>query len=177
MSEFKKNSILIIFQIAGLLFLSIALAFLFEEPYRKLVRFLFKFFHRENIQFIGKNIHIGASAIFVVAFVVLISLSFLILKLSPNSQRIKRVFRTIIIFFLSTILISALDGYRFIIECTACDDGIRRMKYSEPNYDMYFVYSLSIAFLYLISSYLLDRNKATSSNKFKDDIHLLDKNL
>ena len=154
-----KNNIKIILTAIGLFLTGIVLAFLLEDYYRQLVRFSFKFFNGDNIQFYGKNFHLFASVSFVVAFGLFTSLTFLILKFSLRLYRLKRVCLTVFMFFAITILITAVDSKRLILECTACDDGIRRLTYNQLTYDLYFMISLSTAFTYLLTAYLLERRR------------------
>ncbi len=154
-----KNNYKTIFATTGLLLVSIVVAFLFEDYYRQLVRFLFKFFNGDNIQFLGKNFHLFPSDSFVVAFGLFTSLIFLLLKFSTRPNRLKRTCVTVIVFFAMTILITALDSNRLIIECTACDDGIRRLTFNQVTYDKYFIISLTTAFAYLLTTYLLERKR------------------
>ena len=51
-----------------------------------------------------------------------------------------------------------LDSKRLVIECTACDDGIRRLTYNEITYDFYFMTSLLISIL-VTSWFIFRRNK------------------
>ncbi len=160
-----KNNYKIILTTVVILFVGIVLAILFENYYRQLVRFSFKFFNGDKIQFVGKNFHLFASYFFVTAFGIFISLSFILFNFSTKSKRIKRACFTIIIFFCSTIFISALDCYGLIIECTACDDGIRKLSFNQPSYDNYFVISLTISFAYLLTTFLLECKPLGRTNK------------
>jgi hypothetical protein len=160
-----KNNYKIILTTIGFLLVGILLAFLFEDYYRQLVRFLFKFFNGDNIQFFGKNFHLFASDIFVGTFGLFTSLTFLLLKFSSRPNRLKRVCVTVSIFFAMTIIITALDSKRLIIECTACDDGIRRLTFNQPTYDKYFVISLTTAFVYLLLTFLLERKRLRKTNE------------
>jgi len=160
-----KNNYKIILTTIGFLLVGILLAFLFEDYYRQLVRFLFKFFNGDNIQFFGKNFHLFASDIFVGTFGLFTSLTFLLLKFSSRPNRLKRVCVTVSIFFAMTIIITALDSKRLIIECTACDDGIRRLTFNQPTYDKYFVISLTTAFAYLLMTFLLERKRLRKTNE------------
>jgi hypothetical protein len=56
-----KNNYKTILTTIGFLLMGIAVAFLFEDYFRQLVRFSFKFFNGDNIQFYGKNFHLFAS--------------------------------------------------------------------------------------------------------------------
>ena len=160
-----KNNYKTILATVGLLLVAIVVAFLLEDYYRQLVRFSFKYFNEDNIQFFGKNFHLFPSDSFVVAFGLFTSLTFLLLKFSSRPNRLKRTCVTVIVFLVTTILITALDSKRLIIECTACDDGIRRLTFNQPTYDKYFIISLTTAFSYLLTTYLLERKRLRKTNE------------
>jgi len=151
-----KDSYKTILTTLGIQIVSIVVAFLFENYYRQLVRFSFKFFNGDDIQFIGKNFHLFASDSFVITFGLFTSLTFLLLKYSSHPKRIPRVSFTIFVFFAFTFLITALDSKRLIIECTSCADGIRKLTFNEITYDKYFIISLTTAIIYLLTTYLLE---------------------
>ncbi len=160
-----KNNYKTILTTIGLFLVGCVVAFLFEDYYRQLVRFSFKFFNGDNIQYFGKNFHLFASDNFVAGFGLFTSLTFLLLKFSSRPNRIKRICVTILIFFATTILITALDSKRLIIECTACNDGIRRLHFNQPSYDKYFIISLTTALAYLLTTYLLERKRPRKTNE------------
>ena len=72
---------------------------------------------------------------------------------------------TAIVFFATTILITALDSKRLILECTACDDGIRSLTFNQPTYEKYFLFSLATAFAYLLTKFLLERKRHSKINE------------
>jgi hypothetical protein len=154
-----------IFTTIGLLLVGMVLAFLFEDYYRQLVRFSFRFFNGENIQFFGKNFHLFASDSFVAASGLFTSASFLLLKFSLRPYRVKRAGVAIVVFFVITVLITALDSKRLILECTACDDGIRRLTFNQPTYDKYFIISLTAAITYLLAACLLEQKRLRKTNE------------
>jgi hypothetical protein len=154
-----KNNYKTILSTTGLLLVAIVVAFLFEDYYRQLVRFSFKIFNGDNIKFFGKNFHLFPSDSFIVAFGLFTTLTFLLLKFSSRPNRLKKIVLTVIVFFATTILVTALDSKRLIIECTACDDGIRRLTFNQVTYDKYFIISLTVAFTYLLTTYLLERKR------------------
>ena len=160
-----KNNYKAILTTIGLLIVGIVVAFLFEDYYRQLVRFSFKFFNGNNIQFYGKNFHLFASDIFVVAFGLFLSLAFWLLRNSSWQLKIKRVCVTVVVFFVTTILITALDSKLLIIECTAFDDGIRRLNFNQPKYDMYLIISLSTAIAYLLTTFFLERKRRKENDE------------
>jgi len=140
--KIKTASIAIVLFVFGY-----AAAFACEEYYRQLVRFLFKLFNGNNIVFIGKNFHLLPSTEFTVSFGVFCTLTFFILQKNPLYNEYKAFIYLIVMFILTTTIISWLDSKRLIIECTACDDGIRKLSYNEITYDAYFMISLIIPFL------------------------------
>ena len=160
-----KNNYKTILTTAVLLIVAIVLAFLFEDYYRQLVRFSFKFFNGDNIQFFGKNFHLFPNESFIVAFGLFTSLTFLLLKFSSRPYRLKRTFVTIIFFFTTTIIVTAFDSIELVVECTACNDGIRRLTFNQPEYDKYFIISLTTAITYLLSTYLLERKRLRKMNE------------
>jgi len=148
----------------GLVLVAIIVAFLFEDYYRQLVRFSFKYFNGDNIQFFGKNFHLFPSDNFLIVFGLFTSLIFLLLKFSSRISRLKRTIMTVFVFFATTIVITALDSKRLIIECTACDDGIRRLTFNEITYDKYFIISLTTAFVYLLTTSFLELKRLRKTN-------------
>jgi flagellar biosynthesis protein FlhB len=160
-----KNNYKNILTTVGLFLVGFLVAYVFEDYYRQLVRFSFKFFNGDSIQFVGKNFRLFASDRFVTAFGLFASLTFLLLKFSIGITRLERIFVTVIIFFLTTILITALDSKRLIIECTACDNGIRRLAFNSITYDKYFIISLTAAIAYLLTAYLLEKKRIKKTNE------------
>lgn len=154
-----ENNYKTILTATGLLITAVVAAFLFEGYYRQFVLFLFKFFNGDKIQFLGKNFHLFPSNSFVIAFVLFTLFTFSLLKLSPKPNQLKRTCTTVFVFFTATILITALDSQRLIVECTACNDGIRRVTYNQVTYDKYFIMSLTTTSAYLLTAYLLERKR------------------
>ncbi|MFN3752638.1 hypothetical protein [Flavobacterium sp.] len=116
-------------------------AFFFEDYFRRLIRYFFKFSTDSNITFIGKNFHLFASGIFIISFGVFCLLLF---KISDR----KKPFNTLIVsplFLISTFVISYIDSHSRILECTACDDGKLNIHYNAIDYDLIFITSLIIS--------------------------------
>lgn len=157
MRRLLKNNFKTILAAIGLLIASWIVAFLFEDYYRQFVRFLFKFFNGDRIQFVGKNFHLFPSYRFVISSGFFTLLSFLFLRHSSRSNRLKRICINFFVCFISTILITALDSRIMIIECTACDDGIRQLTFNEISYDNYFIISLATGIFYLLTRCLVER--------------------
>lgn len=142
-----KNNYKTILITLGLFVLGVVTAFVAEDFYRQLVRFIFKFFNDDKINFIGKNFHLFASIKFVLAFGLFCSLTFIILNRNKFYNRAKAILYLTSIFLLITTVIALFDSKRLIIECTACNDGIIKLTYNEITYDFYFITSLLLSLL------------------------------
>lgn len=158
----NRNNYKAILKTLGLFTFGVASAFLAEDYYRQLVRFFFKFFNGDNINFIGKNFHLFANIKFVLSFGLFCSLTFLVLNRYKFYNRLKAMLYSTAIFILTTIFISLLDSKRLIIECTACNDGIRTLTYNEITYDFYFITSLIVSFL--ATAWLIFRHNKSFDN-------------
>lgn len=146
----SKNNYKAILTHILLLFLSIVTAYLFEDQYRQFIRFLFKFFYPNKIQFIGKNFHLFASDSFVIVFVLFTTFIFLIIKNSPLKRRIVSVCISIVIFFLTTIISSLINSQQIISKCDTFRNKVYYLTYNEPRYDMYFIISLSMSLVSIL---------------------------
>lgn len=51
------------------------------------------------------------------------------------------------LFSIAIILISSLNANLKVIECTACDGGIRKLGYGEINYNLILISSLVISII------------------------------
>lgn len=154
-----RNNLKTILVALVILFVSVIMAYYVEDYYRILVRFSFNLFNGDHIRFVGKNFHLFASPAFVIAFCLFNLGSIFFLRMASPPSRSKRALLVITIFFAATFLITALDSSRLVIECTACDDGIRPLRYNELKYDNYFIASLSMAAMYLLVGYIVDRKR------------------
>lgn len=164
MKTLLKNSVKTILVVLGILLVSFFMAYYVEEYYRRLVRFSFTLFNGDHIRFVGKNFHFFASPAFVIASSLFNTWVFFFLWMTSPSSRSKRAFLVITIFIAATFLITALDSSRLVIECTVCNDRIRPLSYNELKYDNYFIASLSMAVMYLLVGYIVDRKRL---KKFK----------
>lgn len=145
-----KQKYKVILTTIGIVLVGIIVAFLFEDYYRQLIRLLFKIFNGDKIQFFGKNFHLFASNKFVLSFGLYLSVTFLFVRHLNLFDRIKNLTISTIIFFIATISISAFESKRLVLECTACNDGIRKLTYNEITYDKYFIISLVISLIFII---------------------------
>src|SRR5215203_1795400 len=148
------NRIKIIFLLLLVFALTITLAVYFENSYRVLVRFFFISFQGDKIKFIGKNFHLFASPYFVVTFGLLSVLLTMLLYGQSNKRRFVYLFLTIVLFFITTIATTYIDSFSKVVECTACQDGVRSLHYNAVNYDFHFITSLLVGLLPLLWTFL-----------------------
>lgn len=142
MNKLKRILTFLLIFVAGIIG-----AFYLEENYRKLVRWLFNLFQGKRIVFFGKNFHLFASGYFLLAFgLFLVVLSLLLYKLN-NRNRIFFSLWTITIFFASTGLTTYIDSTSKIVNCTNCQEGVKRLHYNSINYDAHFLVCLLVALL------------------------------
>lgn len=146
------NKIKIILLLLLLFVLTITLAVYNENYYRVLVRFFFNLFQGDKIKFIGKNFHLFASPYFVVAFGLFSVLLTMFLYGHSNRKRFGYLFLTIVLFFITTIATTYIDSVGKVLECKACQDGVRSLHYNEINYDFHFITSLVVGLLPLLWS-------------------------
>lgn len=141
--------------------ISYILAIGIHSYYMPLVQYFYKLFNGDNIQFLvrqgnGKFIT-WTSSIFKNSFGVFMSLTFLLLLYTSWINRIKIILLSIILFFLTTMIISAIDSYRLIAEC---EDGVKKLYKSQITYDTYFIASLIVSILF-IGLYVYRNRKIT----------------
>jgi hypothetical protein len=109
----------------------------FLEPFlRSIVLDSYQWTTNNGIQFVGKNFHLFASPVYYSAFGITFSLLALDLFSSPFKKIIINGAIAILIFTIVLTVICAIDANLKIAECTACDDGIRKLRYNEVNYGL-----------------------------------------
>lgn len=128
--------------------LAIILAFSFEESYHALVRYCYVFFSKGNVQFTGKNLHLFASAYFLLSFgIYCCTMAWLFYR--RKKQRLLHFLSSCLIFFATTIILSYLGYFSIMAECTGCRSALRFISYNQIKYDRYFITSLGISLLWM----------------------------
>lgn len=129
-------------QLLLLFILSVILAFYFEEHYRVLVRFFFKFYQGDKISFFGKNFYLLASPYMLISF----GLFSVVLTGFLYRQSVGKVLIYLLsaigLFFISTMTTAYFDSLSKVINCTTCQDGVKRVHYNNVNYAFHFIVSL-----------------------------------
>jgi hypothetical protein len=149
----NQNNRPIMRKIKAILFLllvfisTIVMAFYFENSYRELVQHFFTFFQGDKIKFVGKNFHLLASPYLLISFDLFSVSLTLLLYVQTKTGRLLHFALAILFFFIATTATTYLDSTGYVVECTACQDGIRRLPYNEINYDFHFITSLVVGLL------------------------------
>jgi hypothetical protein len=102
--------------------------------FREQIQNIFLWSTSNRIRFTGKNFYLFGSNFYSLS----IGISLLVLTLENLNQRLAGIFKNGIIclltFGISLIGISAIDANIKVIECTACDDGMRSLHWNGINY-------------------------------------------
>ncbi|UGS20308.1 hypothetical protein [Flavobacterium cyclinae] len=125
----------------------VGIAFLTESFFRGFIQDVFQISTSDKIQFIGKNIYFIPNVI----FLPILGLSLVTLSIENSNKNNFQIFinilRSLLLFFISIILISAVDANLKVIECTACIDGIRKLNSNDINYGIILGSSLLISII------------------------------
>lgn len=170
MREVIKFNYKILLTTSVFFIIGVALAIMFEDYYRRLIIYLFILFNGENIQFTGKNFHLFPSELFVVVSGLFVSLTFFIIYITPRINILKIITWTVLIFILTTIIITFIDSERLITECTACKDGIRNLTYNEVPYDKYYLISIILSLCFLTGTLTLKYLERNEVKEVKDEL-------
>ena len=112
----------------------IIIAFYSEDFFRKKIQDIYLWVTSGQIQFVGKNFYIFGNGFHYLSF----GLTFSLFILSNWNKQINRIIKSGVLIFLIfgviLLFISALDANIKVIECTTCDNGIRRLHWNEINY-------------------------------------------
>ena len=119
----------------GLFIIGIAISSFAEDQLRYLIQTLFKILTNNAIRFYGKDFYFFGSPYYYVSF----GLSFPVTWYSwsglTTRQKVTGLLLTFVIFFIAIIGISWAISNMMIVECTACKDGTRQIRYNDVNYD------------------------------------------
>jgi hypothetical protein len=106
-----------------------------------------------KLVFVGKNFYIFNSLPYILFFALVFAIYYLLYKL--------RQFYTLIIsiatVLVSVIILSYLQAWRYIVECTACQNGIRKLQFSEVPYEGIIAISLIISLIPSAYKFIINR--------------------
>ena len=137
--------------VLGVALLAIVASFCFEENYRYLVRYLYRFFTHGNLSFAGKNFHLFPCWSFLLAFAAFCVLLTIRMLIRPDWKNVTMVLIAAFIFFSATSVICWWNSNTEIIMCTACKNG-KKILYHGTNYDTIFITSLAFAVIPVLIS-------------------------
>ena len=116
--------------------IGISIAYYSESFFRGIIQDIFKWSTSDKIQFVGKNFFIFSNKLYFLTF----GIGLIILTLDNLNQKLanflKNVMVSILIFGILIIGFSSLDANLKVMECTACDDGIRKLHWNDINYGL-----------------------------------------
>lgn len=128
-----------------------------DSFFRRLIQDLFQITTNDGIQFSGKDFYLFGNPIYPISF----GLVFLIFGVAHNKVEKLKIVRNgilmILTFGILLIGFCSLDANLKIIECTTCDDGIRRLGYNEINYGL--ILAISSVFSSIQSLILIKKNR------------------
>lgn len=159
MAIFIKPFVKTMFIALGIFVFGCLGALFLDGHYRNVVLFLLQYFNGEHIHFIGKNFHLFASYTFIFSAGIYSLLVYIFIKNFPNKQIIINLLSNICILVITTLVTVKLDSEIMVLNCTACDDGILTIDYSQINHDKYFIMSLGSSLLYLSIKFLVTLRK------------------
>ncbi|WP_299840304.1 hypothetical protein [uncultured Tenacibaculum sp.] len=147
----------------GILFFVIGfgIAIYADSFFRRLIQDLFQWTTNNRIKFGGKDFYLFGNPIYFTSF----GLVFLIFSIINKKKKTKKIVLNgillVLIFGTLLIGISALDANLKVIECTACDDGTRRLGYHEINYGLILATSSLLSLIPSLITILKKRSKAS----------------
>ena len=143
--------------------LGLLVAYYFESFFRIEIQKIFRWSTNNHIQFVGKNFHIFNGSFYYLSF----AFSFLSFGISNQKLKIKRIIINtviaIVVFALTTIILSSFEANAKVIECTACENGVRQLHWNEINYD--FILGISILISIIPSLITFIRNHKNQSQR------------
>ncbi|MGS2764624.1 hypothetical protein [Sinomicrobium sp. M5D2P9] len=118
-----------------------------DSFFRYIIQDLFQWTTNNGIQFVGKDFYLFGNPIYFTSF----GFAFLIFSIANRKEETLKIFRNgillILMFGIALIGFSALDANLKIIECTACNDGIRQLGYNEIKYGLILTTSAVISII------------------------------
>ena len=107
-----------------------------ESFFRQIIQDIFRWSTSDKIKFVGKNMYIFSDKTYYIA-IGIIPLFLIIENLNKKpTEFLKNGIICLLVFGVSLITISAIDANIKIAECTACDEGIRKLHWNGINYGL-----------------------------------------
>ncbi|MCD8452722.1 hypothetical protein LNI90_11575 [Tenacibaculum dicentrarchi] len=117
-------------------FFGIGIALYSDSYFRELIQNIFKLSTSGKIEFRGKDFYILLNEFYYYTF----GIGFLTLTVENLNKKLTQVLKSgiisLLIFGLILIGISSIVANMKIIECTACENGIRKLHWNDINYGL-----------------------------------------
>jgi len=107
-----------------------------ESFFREIIQDIFKWSTSDKIKFVGKNMYIFSDKTYYITLGIIPLILTLENLNKKSTEFLKNGIICLLIFGISLIGISAIDANIKVIECTACDDGIRKLHWNAINYGL-----------------------------------------
>ena len=147
--------------------IGITIAYYSESFFRGLIQDIFKWSTSDKIKFVGKNFYVFSNKLYFITFGIGLS----ILTLENLNQKLTQVLKigiiSLLIFGIMLIGISAIDANLKIMECTACDDGIRKLQWDEIKYGLIIGTSIIISIIPSLIRIIKRKKKPAYNNGYK----------
>lgn len=124
----QKTSIIVL-----LLIVSLPLGFYIHFYLADFILDLHRWATDNAIKFIGKSIILPSVAYLICFTIAFTFLGYQIIFIKTN--RLKQVIIWLFIFGLSILILSSINAKLLIMNCTACDDGILKIRYHNADYN------------------------------------------
>ena len=142
-------------------FVGIVVAYISESFLRGIIQDVFKWSTADKIQFFGKNFYAFSNKLYFLTF----GIGLLILTIENLNEKIIQILKngiiSVLIFGVVLVGIAATDANFKIVECTACDDGIRKLHWNEINYGLIIGLSAIISIIPSLIRMIKRRKKAS----------------
>ncbi len=116
--------------------IGIGIAYYSESFFRSLIQDIFRWSTSDKIKFAGKNFYLFSNKLYSLTF----GIGFLIVTLENLNQKLTQILKngivSILVFGILLVGISATDATIKVVECTGCEDGIRKLHWNEINYGL-----------------------------------------
>lgn len=113
--------------------------------FREQIQNIFLWSTSNRIRFTGKNFHLFSSNFYYLSF----GIAFLLFSLGNLNQGLKQIIKngvlSILIFIIAVIGIASVDANIKVVECTACNDGVRAIHWNGINYGLILGVSIIIS--------------------------------
>ncbi|EWH09371.1 hypothetical protein IZU89_07545 [Cellulophaga lytica] len=116
--------------------IGIIIAYSSESFFRGIIQDIFKWSTSDKIQLVEKNFFVFSNKLYFLTF----GIGLLILMLDNLNQKLadylKNIIISLLIFGILILGFSSLDANLKVVECTACDNGIRKLHWNDINYGL-----------------------------------------